>query len=457
MWKTYLSSSFKILSKHRVTAVINILGLSLSLSCIILILLFVQDEFQYDRFHQKGDRIYRVTRDFWSEGTQSLHLATVPAPVGAYLEEEFPELEASLRMMKTEAHFLVDNQGFKEESGYYAEASIFELFDFQLLQGNPAKSLDEPFTLLLSQDLAQKYYPQQQIVGKTLLFKIHDQKIPLRITGVFEALPSHSHFHPQFLISFPTLESNKVYRNGPHPRFWGREGLRNNWGANSFLTYVLLPESSNPAAFASRLDPFMDKYFSSYAISEGWWQEGEQKKASDFSHLYLQKLGDIHLYSHLDMEAEVNGEILNVYIFSLIALLILIIAVINYVNLSIAQSAQRAKEIGVRKVIGAQRENLIFQFLLESSALTLLAIFLALGLVELVLPFLNDFLGKTLSLGVLMQPFWIMGGSVLWLLLSFIAGIYPAWYLSSFDPVLVLKGGMLYGYKGGFLRKALVT
>ncbi len=447
MFKNYFKVAFRNLFKRKVYSFINITGLAVGLTCCILIALFIADETSYDKFHSKSDRIYRVTRDFWGNNKLSLlHLGHVAPPIGPLLKQQFPDIQEVVRFFNSNDLFTIKDQSFKEQNGYFAEPSAFKVFDFKVTKGDASKALNKPRTLMLSTTLAKKYFGNENPVGKTLKWQYNGQKMSLKITGVFEPFPDNAHFHPNYLISFSTLDNKKIY---------GRKGLKRNWGNNSFLTYILLPPNYNSKNISSKLDNFIDKTYGAYLASRK--KQANTQKASDFTHLYLQKLTDIHLHSHLDSEAEANGDINNIYVFAIVGLFILLIACINFINLSTARSANRAKEVGIRKVVGAYRQHLIFQFLSEAVLMTLIALVVAIGLVEAILPSLNKFVDKNLSMS------YFSNAGIIFLLLGFmllvgiLAGFYPALFLSSFQPVKVLKGRLATGSKNSTLRTVLVV
>ena len=447
MLKNYIKVAFRNLLKRRVYSFINIFGLAVGLTCCILIALFITDETSYDKFHKKSDRIYRVTRDFLGQdGNVNLHLGHVAPPVGPLLAQHFPDIQQVVRLRSTNSLFKINEQSFQERNGFYAEQNTFSIFDFNLIKGEAATALDKPNTIVLSTTLAKKYFARENPVGKVISWKIRQEKISLKVTGVFEPLPENSHFHPAYLISFRTLNNKKIY---------GREQLKKNWGNNSFLTYILLPEKYPAERVAKQLDGFIDKTFGVFALAQGFMPKG--KKASGFTHLYLQKLTDIHLYSHLDSEVETNGDISNVYIFGVIGLFILLIACINFINLSTARSANRAKEVGIRKVVGAYREHLIIQFLSEAVLMSFIALIVAVGLVEALLPSLNTFIGKNLTINYFENAFMALLLVGFMLFVGVLAGLYPALFLSSFQPVKVLKGKLASGAKNSRLRTTLVV
>ncbi len=434
MFRNYLTIALRNLTRHKGYTFINVLGLTVGLACFLLIALYVKDELSYDRHHAHADRIYRVTRDWvGKDGTVSLHLGHVAPPFGPLLKSDFGEIEQVVRLLETSPTVHQGEKTFNEESVFFAEENLFKVFTFRVTRGNPDRALADPFTVMLSQPMAEKYFKGENPVGKTLRF---DGQFALTVSGVFEPLPPQSHFHPRMLISFKTLEDDRVY---------GKEGLRTNFGNNSFATYLLLPPGSDAARLAARFPAFIDKNVTN---------DGD--KPSKWTRLYLQKLTDIHLRSHLDSEIEANGDINYIYIFSAIGVLVLLIACINYMNLATARSAGRAREVGLRKVIGARRSQLVGQFLSESAVLTTVALLLALVLAVGMLPYLNGFTGKSLSVGSLLDGPVVALVVGLALVTGLAAGSYPAFFLASFQPVKVLKGRLGAARNGG-LRQSLVV
>ncbi|CAN5916586.1 ABC transporter permease [soil metagenome] len=432
MLKSYLKIALRNLFRHKVYSVINVFGLAVGLACFLVISVFILYELSYDRHHANADRIYRVTRDWVnSEGKVSLHLGHVAPPFGPLLQNEFPDVEEVVRLISTSFIMQHEEKVFNEEEIYIAEKNVFRVFTLPLQAGNPATALAEPNTIVLTAEMGRKFFGNEDPIGKVLRV---GNAFDLQVTGVMEPLPPNSHFHPRALVSFSTLHNDDIY---------GLEQLRANFGNNSFGTYLLLPPNYPTEQITAQFPAFIDKVMG--------------PNNSQNTRLYLQKLTDIHLHSHLDSEFEANGDIKTVYIFSAVALFILLIACINFMNLSTARSANRAKEVGVRKVIGANRPALIRQFLAESVLLTLLALAFALLLVEAVLPSFSRFTGRDLSFdlaytwpGLPLILLFAVGVGVL-------AGSYPAFFLSSFEPVKVLKGKLASASGGRLFRQVLVT
>ena len=324
---------------------------------------------------------------------------------------------------------------FNEQNICFADAQLFNVFDFNVTKGNPAKALTDPFSVMLTQEVAKKYFGNEDPLNKIIRF---NNTFDCKVTGIYQSLPQNAHFHPELLISFNTLKDSAIY---------GMEGLRTNWGNNAFYTYLLLPDHYNPKKLEAQLPAFQNRHIPLYG----------KYKATDYSILSLRKLTDIHLRSHTDSELEINGDIKRVYIFSAIALFILLIACINYMNLSSARSVLRAKEIGVRKTAGATKRELIKQFLSESVFMAWLAAIFAFILSIAALPWLNQLANETLSINSLLQ--WKVVTIILLVpfIVGIFSGIYPALYLSSFEPVKVLKGIIAKGGGNISFRKALVV
>jgi putative ABC transport system permease protein len=436
MLRNYLKIAFRNLLKHKAFSFINITGVAIGLACFLLIALYVRDEVSYDQFHSKADRIYRVSRTFLNnDGSPTLKLAALAPPFGPLIKQDFPEAEQVVRTLEHSPLLKYGEHTYNEKRAFFAEENIFKVFDFKLISGNPDKALANPFSIMLSRTMAEKYFGNEDPIGKSLHM---DSQFDFQVTGVFEPLPAQSHFHPEFLVSFNTLKDNRIY---------GDNGLRTNWGNNSFPTYILMAENGNPDKMEQAFPAFQNRHIPIF----------QNQKPSSYSILNLKKLTDIHLRSHTDSETEPTSDIQYIYLFSAIGLFILLIACINYMNLATARSANRAKEVGMRKVVGAYRQQLIAQFLSESTLLVIFALGLAVILVVACLPLLNDFTQKQLTLQQLTDPVFlgIVGGITL--LTGLIAGSYPAFFLTSFQPVSVLKGKIASAMRNGRLRQVLVV
>lgn len=442
MLTNYLKVAVRNLRKHKGYAAINVMGLAVGLACCLLLMLFVQDELRYDRFHEKADRIYRVKLDA-KLGDQELMGPLSPAPMAATFLQEYPEVEQVTRLhtslfgiMPEQARVEYDAHSFMEGGFYFADSTFFDVFSFPLTQGDPATALRDPNTVVISASMAQKYFGSDNPVGKVLIVEGADYEI----TGVMEDIPVHSHVHFDFLGS---LESLGISR-------------REQWIGNMFYTYLVLKEGHSVAAFEAKLAETTRKY-AGPNFQDMLGVDFDQFLASGGRYNYsVQPLTDIHLYSHMENELEANGDMGYVIAFSVIAALILLIACINFMNLATARSANRAKEVGVRKVLGSGRSQLTLQFLAESTLLSGVALFVGLLLVEAMLPVFNHFSGKSLSVPY-MAGFFLPGLLVLVGGVGIIAGSYPAFFLSSFRIINVLKGKLRSDTKNAGLRGGLVV
>src|SRR5690348_1743612 len=384
MIKNHLKIAWRNLMKYKFISFINLFGLTIGLTCCLLILTYILNELSYDKYNKNADQVYRITRTFYNgNGEPTLNLSTISPPFGYYLPTDFPEIEKMTRLLNNGTTPLrYKDKLINEPNVYFADGNLFDVFTVDVLKGNPKTALDEPFSVMLTEETAKKYFGNEDPINKVL--RANDQ-FDVKVTGVYKDFPSNSHIHPNILVSFNTLKDSAVY---------GAENLRTNWGNNSFFTYIMLPKNYNIKNMEARFPAFLDKHMAgNYGPNQ----------PSKFTKLGLQKLTDIHLYSHTDYEAEPNGDINRVYIFSAIALFVLLIACINYMNLSTARSALRAREIGIRKVVGARKKELIFQFLSESVLITWAAILIALALLYAFLPWLNKISQQTLSVAILMK------------------------------------------------------
>ncbi|MBP6872723.1 MAG: ABC transporter permease [Bacteroidales bacterium] len=417
--------------KRRVYTIINLLGLAIGLTSFILIMLYVKDELSFDRHYRNSDRIARVCMiyDFGGVGENS---ASMPFPVAYTLKEEYPDLvENVVRIFNFQSdRSLVEYEGnkFSESRFYFADSSFFEIFSQEFVKGDPATALLEPHSVVITEKMAEKYFPGEDPYGKILKYEVN---LPLKVTGVVKEPVSQTHFRFDFIASLSTMK--KVF-NGRLPQTWV-------W--NPCWTYILMPEGAQPARLEEKFPAFIQKYY----------YDAQRESIV----MYLQKLTDIHLHSRIDYEIRPNSNYMYVVVLSAIAVFLLLIAAINFMNLATATAGSRAREIGIRKVTGADRMRLIGQFLGESLAMTLLAFILALILIQAILPSFNDLTGKDIQAGYLADPVnlaWLAG---LWLLLGLLSGAYPALFLSSFKPIAILKPGMFINSRSGLPRKILVV
>lgn len=440
MLKNYLRSAIRNITRHKFISFINIFGLTIGLTCCMLILIYIINELSYDRFNTNADNVYRVTRSFnTTDGAQTLILGSIAPPFGPLLKNEFSDIKkvTQLRGNGTVSMRYKDKL-LNEQGSYFADENFVNVFTVKTIKGDPTTALSDPFTVMMTEDMAHKYFGDEDPINKEIRL---DNQFNFKVTGIYKPFPANSHLHPEMLLSFITLKDSTLY---------GDKQLHTNWGNNDFYTYMLLPPNYNVEHMESLFPAFLDKYVH-FPGQPGNYQESKNSK------LHIQKLLDIHLHSHLDAEIETNGDIKRVYIFSAIALFILLIACINYMNLSTARSALRAREIGIRKVIGAQRKEIITQFLSESVLITSFSLILALVLTWLLIPFINGLSNLGLSITSLYDPKLLVCLLILPFFVGILSGIYPALFMSSFKPVKVLKGILKVSSGGVSFRKVLVV
>ena len=429
MLKNYLLASLRNLQKHFSYSLINIAGIGLGLATCILLYLWIDHELSYDRFHTKSKQIYRGALEY-GFGGQVAKTSVSPTALLPTMKKNFAEVENGVRIYNpaTRNPFIVKNEEkvFQEKRFYFADSTFFEVFSFRLLQGNPTKALTEPNSVILTQSSAKKYFNSEDIIGKTLTI---NNRIEYKITGLIEDCPSNSMIQFDFIASLTSLEEAKEL-------IW--------WSAN-YQTFVLLNPNADIKQLREKINTIVKKELASELTGQG-----------DYVVYNFTPLTDIYLKSDVD-EPEVVGSIQYVYIFSAIALLVLIIACINYVNLATAKAADRAKEVGIRKVAGAIRSQLFFQFISESLILTFAGICLALLFSSVALPFFNVLTGKNFIVANLFSANFVLLILTVWLSIAFLAGAYPALAITSFKPVSVLKGNFKNSGKGLWLRQSLVV
>ena len=438
MFRNYIKIGLRNLYKHPFYSGINITGLAAGIACVLFIILYVQDELSYDRFMDNSNRIYRVTSHLHLRGND-MNGVSAGGPVGKGIMDEFPEVENFTRIVNRGAHLIsYNNIYYKEPNIFYADSTFFKVFDVPLLQGNKNDVLNAKDKIALSESVAKKYFGNDNPIGKIL--KI-DEKKEYNVTGVFKDFPYNSHFHPGIIVAMASysLSEHDLWTNG------------------NFPTYLLLKPGTNYKQLEAKFRLLVTKYVYP-EVQKFVGVLPKDIEASGIKISYgLQPLTDIHLYSHYPGEFEPNGDIKYAYIFSAIGLFILLLACINFVNLSTARSANRAKEVGVKKVVGSTRKDLIFQFLSESTIISFISAVLAIFIVEFLMPHFNNLAGKHIEFSYLTRPFTV--GVVLFTILTtgILAGSFPAFVLSSFNPAVVLKGNFSIGKGKRFLRSGLVV
>ncbi len=429
MLKHIIKIAYRNLIKQRSYSLINLFGLALGMTCCLLILATIGYELSYDGYHKTADRIYRIASRQTIAGTTT-QAARSPAPVGPAMIRDFPEVMDAVRFSPTvKRAFNYRDRHFFQENVFYADQSVFNVFSFELIAGDPDTALEAPFTMVITESTARKYFGDENPMGKVVNW---DNKFDYQVTGVVKDPPPNSHFTFTVLASFSTFIKYD-------PRI-------GSWRGGSFPTYLLLRPGTDPLQFERKIEDFNVRYLGPMLKEIGAELE-----------TFLQPLKSIHLHSHLIGELGANSDIRIIYTLAAIAAVILLMACINFVNLATARAAGRGKEVGLRKVLGAKRRRLVVQFLGESFLFTLLSAVLAVFAARLVLPQYRALSGRDITLDFLQVPAFAAGLAGIILLVGFAAGSYPALFLSSFQPVAALKGQLRLGSRGAWFRSALVV
>ncbi len=412
MFRNYLKVALRSVMKQKIYSLITVIGLAIGITCCLLIMLYVKQEFSYDRFHPNADKVYRIGHKLIRPQRTSIS-ASIPTPVAPALKEEYPEIEHITRIyFDSQVLFEYGEKQIYEEDVIYADPEFFQVFPFQLLKGDPLHLLDTPQSMVITESTAEKYFGDEDPIGK--VFQVNKQT-NFMVTGVIEDVPVNSHFHFDFVISF-------LAKNEQNFGLW-----LNLWtGVTTLYAYAALPEDLDIEEFQSRIEDIITRH-------AGKRPDVERK-------IFLQPLKSIHLHSHIEDEIEANNLVSNLVILSTIAFLVLVIACINYMNLATAQSARRAREVGMRKVLGAQRFQLIKQFMGESILLTLVAMFISLMTVELLLPAFSSLVGKPIDFGYGQNLIFLAVFFLITTFVGILASLYPALFLSHHQPIKTLKG-----------------
>ncbi len=436
MIKNYIKIAIRNIIKHKGFSTINIVGLAIGIACSILILVFVAHELSYDSFHEKADRIYRIAVRA-SIGDTKINQTYSSSETFRKLIEDFPEIEVGVKFLNLgKTPIVLGEKTFFESQFFAVDATFFDVFTFPLIQGDPTTVLQNPNSMVISKDTALKYFGSTDAVGKILRadFSYGPGNVDFEITGVSENVPANSHFHYDLLASSATF-----------PTYINDTG----WTSNNFITYVVLQEGITAKWFNERLKEFTRKHMGGEQF-DAWVAKG------NFWEYFLQPLTKIHLTSDLNGEFEANGNETYVYIFSVLSLIILLIACINFMNLSTAKSSLRAKEVGMRKVVGSGRSRLVLQFLSESVLLSYIALAIGVLLVIILLPLSKNLIGRQIAFHYFDNLSIILLLLALGLIVGLISGSYPAFFLSSFKPIVALKGNKTSGKSGSWLRNSLV-
>ncbi|MCP4216870.1 MAG: FtsX-like permease family protein [bacterium] len=431
MFKNYLLSALRNLNKTKLFSLINILGLAIGMTACLLILHYVGFERSYDTFHKDAKRIYRLRYDRTDSQGTAARFASCAPPTGARIRGKYPEVEKIARIYRYRAGVSFGDTKFLEERMYSAEAEFFEIFDFKFIEGNPATALKEPNRAFISQSTARKYFGSENPIGKTLSV---DKKTDYQVVGIFEDVAHNSHLKFDIILSFKNLEM-----------MYGNE-VMSAWGHTGFFTYLRMKQGADLEAFKEKL---------ARLVQAEW---GEVLKGYEMQlELPLQPLEDIHLTSHYMQEYEINGSGDSVNFLFIIAFFTIIMAWVNYVNLSTAHSLTRAKEVALRKVVGASRQQLMTQFFVETIIINIIALLTAMGLMKFTLPYFGNITGTPSTYGIWTAPWFPVAIIGMFLVGVFLSGMYPVLVMTSFKPSRILKGLPGITGKGFNLRKALVV
>ncbi len=444
MITNYLKMAFRNIFRKRGYALLNIAGLTIGMSCCLLIFHYVSYERSYDNFEPASKQIVRVRLDSYQKGVLAYKSATSYPAIGPAMKKNFPEVENFCRLI--DDNLLLSNEAqdkkFSENKGYYADAASVDMFGLNFIKGNPHTALNAPDKIILSESAAKKYFGNEDALGKTLINRNGEHVQPFEVTGVYKDFPGNSHLIMKYLVSYATL-GKELLSGGD-----SSNQSETAWGWYDFYVYLQLKPGIDYHQLESKLPAFTNKY-----INTGEWRKTNNVR----DELHLIPLNDIHLYSNYNQEAEVNGNGQAVSFLFLIAIFIICIAWINYINLATAQSVERAKEVGVRKVLGALRSNLIRQFLMESLVLNFISLILSLIIFFILLHPFDSFTGRDNYAGfALTGNYWLVFFG-LFAVGTVLSGLYPAFVLSGFKPVVVLKGAFKNTSSGLLLRKSLIV
>lgn len=436
MFKNYLKTAWRNLMKSKTFSFINIIGLAIGLTCFVLIAIFVFNELSYDRYAANAKDMYRVNLSTIGNGDVAVY-PMVDYAVGEGMKNAFPEIKDFTRLTPATDFVKYDDRQFKEDKLAFADSNFLQLFSIPLIEGNDKDALVQPNSVVISKTFAKKYFGDADPLGKSLVIGLHDDLY--KITGVFDKVPDNSHFHPDAFLSMTTWHVTNP-----------------TWSNLGEYTYLLL----NKNADAKKLQEKFPQLVAQHVVPEIQRDMGvslaEAQKSVNTFIFSLQPLTDIHLYSHTKYEIEPGGDIQYVYIFSVLAVFILLLACVNFTNLSIARSVKRAKEVGVRKVMGSAKFQLIKQFLSESVLMSFCSMLLAIALIFVLLPYFGQLSGRQISFNYLLNYKFIIAVILLIFFVGIVAGIYPSFFLSSFNPIKVLKGPAGTGRSKSPLRSSLI-
>ena len=438
MIKNYLKTALRSLRKNRAFTAINILGLALGFTASMLIVFYVADELSYDRYNTKADRIYRVNEDLKLGGNKVQYAVCMP-PLAQTLKTDFPDVENTVRLKRGGGmHVKKGTENILEYNMIFADQSLFDVFTLPMLDGNKTIALRDPNTVVITESTAKKYFNRTNVVGESL---VTDGQQPLKITGVIKDIPKQSHFTADFILSMSSFPDSRS----------------NEWLRSDYNTYVLMRKGADYKKLEAQFPQLLRKYSGQQMQDELKMNYDQFEKSGSYFRMNMIPLTDIHMHSNQTGELGANTTVEYVYIFSVIAAFILLIACVNFMNLSTARSANRAREVGVRKVLGSARKYLIAQFLSESVMVALAAMIIGVVAAVILLPAFNHLADKDITITAHTLVWLIPASAILVLVAGFLAGLYPAFFLSAFKPINVLKGKIATGFKGSGLRSFLVV
>ncbi|MEO6722239.1 MAG: ABC transporter permease [Ferruginibacter sp.] len=440
MIKNYFKIAWRNLSNKKGFSAINIFGLAIGIATCLIIMLFVQNELSFDKFNKKADRIVRVFFRGTVQGGK-MNESTVMPPTAQTLKADYPEVQEATRIRDYgRPRLMYGEKSFKENNLAFVDSNFFEIFTLPLLQGNSKTVLDQPNTVVITRAVAKKYFGSENPIGKVINFR-DGKSTPLKVTGLIDEVPVNSHFHFDLFASMSTFPGSRS----------------TSWMESEFYTYLVLQPGYDYKKLEAKLPQVVEKYMGPQILQAMGMSFAQFNEKGNNIGLFLQPLTDIHLRSDFAYDLSPSGDIRYVYIFSAIAIFMLLIACINFMNLSTASASKRAREVGIRKVLGSLKGELVRQFLVESVLLSGIALLLAIGFVYMALPAFNNLAGKNLSLNFTDNPWLIPSLLLFGLMVGVLAGSYPAFFLSSFKPVAVLKGKFTSGKKSISLRSGLVV
>jgi putative ABC transport system permease protein len=424
MIKNFITIALRNLRKDKFYSALNLLGLTIGITCSLLLLLYITDELSFDRYHQNANKVYRIVSHI-QEPDKAFSWGVTPAPTAKSLKADYPSVESFVRFFPNgRVAFQLGEKRFFEDDVYAADSNVFEVFTYKFIEGDPKTALDQPGSIVLTRSVAEKFFGKKSALGQSLR---RNDTTAYKVTGVMEDVPKNSHFTFNALLSLSSFDRNQ-----------------NNWGGFYVTSYLVLPEGYNRKTLESKFPQVYDKYLKPIF--------GRMNIKINFE---LQPIADIHLHSK--MEGETGGDMGYVYTFSAIAFFMLLIASINYMNLATARSAKRAKEVGIRKVMGSERKALMGQFLTESILMTVIALVASLVLSAILLAFFNNVSGKEIHFTELLRPQFMLAALGIVVFTGVISGSYPAFYLSAIQPAAVLKGSFKATGGNALFRKALVV